>query len=168
MRVVRDCPAAKWLPSRHRFALARLIAFVRLRVEGSRPRLSDVDHLVLVIDRDQSAIEHYAVSTWIFITIVSYIAASLPLPIGIAVVAALPLAAVAVQIPFYTGAGVKVNAVLTIVLLITASSYFGAGHSPVRYVSWFFFAVIVLNAAAWLIMIMLRDSVRNLEQRCGI
>ncbi len=168
MKVVRDCPAARWLPSRHRFALARLIAFVRLRVEVSRPRLSDVDHVVMVIDRDQSAIEHYVVSTWIFLTIVCYIAAILPLPIGFAVAAAIPLAAVAVQVPIYAGAGAKGNAVLIMVLLIMASSHFGTANSPVRYVSWFFFAVIVFNAVAWLIMILLRDSVRQREQRCGI
>jgi len=168
MKIVRDCPAARWLPSRHRFALSRLIAFIRLRVEDSRPRLSGVDHVILVIDRDQSAIEHYAVSTWIFVTIVCYIAAILPLPIGVAAAAALPLAAVAVQIPFYTGAGLKVNSVLTMVLMIMASFYFGVTASPVRYVAWFFLAVIVFNAVAWLIMIIIRDSVRELEQRCGI
>jgi hypothetical protein len=40
--------------------------------------------------------------------------------------------------------------------------------SRVRYVAWFFFAVIVCNSLAWLIMMMLRNRVRELEQRCGI
>jgi hypothetical protein len=168
MKVVRDYPAAKWLPSRHRFALARLIAFIRFRVEDSRPRLSNVDHVLLVIDRDQSAIENYGVAIWILFTATCYIAAILPLPIGFAFVAALPLAAVAVHSPMYTGAGLKVNSVLTMVLMIIASSYFGVATSPVRYVAWLFFAVIAVNAAAWLIMIIMRDNVRELEQRCGI
>ncbi|HEY8131541.1 MAG TPA: hypothetical protein VII12_06580 [Thermoanaerobaculia bacterium] len=168
MKALRDCPAARWLPSRHRFALARLIAFLRLRAEASRPRPADVDHEILVIDRDQTAIEHYAVSAWIFLTIVCYIAAMLPLPMGVAFVAALPLSGVAVQIPTYTFAGRKVNSVLTMVLMIVASSYFGMAASPVRYVAWFFFAVIAFNAAAWLIMMLMRDRVLELEQRCGI
>jgi hypothetical protein len=168
MQVIRDRPAARWLPSRHRFALARLIALIRFRVEDSRPRLSNVDHILLVIDRDQSAIENYGVAIWILFTAVCYIAAILPLPIGLAFVVALPLAAVAVHSPMYTGAGLKVNSVLTMVLMIMASSYFGMAASPVRYVAWFFFVVIVCNCMAWVIMMMLRNRVRELEQRCGI
>jgi len=168
MKAIRDCPAARWLPSRHHFALARLIALLRLQAQDSRLRPCDVDHVILVIDRDQTAIEHYAVSAWIFLTVVCYLAAALPLPIGFAVLAALPLAGVAVQIPVYTGAGLKVNSVLILVLMILSSLYFGRAASPVRYVAWFFFAAIALNAVAWLVMRLMRDRVLKLEQRCGI
>jgi hypothetical protein len=168
MKILRECPAAKWLPSRHHFALARLVAFVIARRTSPIPG----GHVVLGIDGDQSAVENYAIAIWIFCTLVCFVAAALPLPIGVAILIAFPLAAMAIQLMIIVGGlltrSAKVNSVAIFVLMIVASSYFAATASPIRYVAWFFFVVIGLNAAAWLIMAMFRQSVRELEQRCGI
>jgi hypothetical protein len=52
-------------------------------------------------------------------------------------------------------------------LMIIASAWFAMQPALVRYVAWFFLAVVAVNAIAWLVMIALRNSVRELEQRCG-
>ena len=52
-------------------------------------------------------------------------------------------------------------------LMIIASAWFAMQSGLVRYVAWFFLAVVLLNAIAWVAMIALRNSVRELEQRCG-
>ena len=52
-------------------------------------------------------------------------------------------------------------------LMIIASAWFALQPGPARFVAWFFLAVVGLNAIACLVMIALRSSVRELEQRCG-
>ena len=126
-----------------------------------------VDQLLLVIDRDQSAWENFVLPAWFFLTTVCYIAAALPLPAALAAIAAIPLAALVVQVPLATGFGAKVNGALAIILLFVASSYFAVSESPVRYVAWFCLAVMILNAVAWLVMRILRDDVRELERKCA-
>ena len=168
MTVVRDDPAARWLPSRHRFALARLIAFIIFLVEDSRPRLSNVDHLLLAIDRDQSAIENYFLSIWFIVMAVCYISAALPLPAVISFIVAVPLATIAMQIPMYVGTPMQVSSIGFMLSLFSASAYYAASTSPIRYVAWFSLALMLMNAIAWLVMIFLRHDVRELERRCGI
>jgi hypothetical protein len=170
MNAVRDCPAAKWFPSRHHFALARLFAFVRSHFPV-RPR-TDVDHILLSIDRDQSALETYAIAIWIFATFTSYVATLLPTRWMIAAPA---IAALLVQL--ITGSvsligsvranHLRRNSMILFGLMIIASTYFAMQSTVVRYVAWSFLAVVALNAIAWLAMIALRDSVRKLEQRCA-
>lgn len=165
MNVIRDCPAARWLPSRHRFALAKLIAFTRFHRRVASPM--NVDHLLLAIDRDQTAWEHFAISALVFLTAFCYIAAALPLSLGFAILAAIPLATLAVQLPLATGLGAKANATLEFLLLLLASAYFAVAETSIRYVAWCFLALVILNAVAWLVMLMLRDHVRNLELKCA-
>jgi len=183
VKVVHDCPAARWLPSRHHFALMRLFAFVRFRSEDPMP--PNLEHLALAIDRDQSAIEIYGVSLWLFATAVAYVAVLLPVPLGWAVALAIPVAGIAMQIPLTVIGGIliplwtavtgvklenlqKLESVATMTLMVIASSYFAVARSPVRYIGWFFFAVFLLNAAAWLIMAALRTRVEEMERQCGL
>jgi hypothetical protein len=169
MNAVRDCPAAKWFPSRHRFALARMFAFVRSHFP-LRTR-TDVDHILMSIDRDQSALEQYAIAIWVFVTLTSYIAAVLPIRW---IVVAPVIAALAVQI--VTGSisaigsvranHLRRNSMALLGLMIVASAYFATQPGIIRYPAWFFLAVVILNAIAWLVMIAFRNSVRELERRC--
>jgi hypothetical protein len=170
MNAFRDCPAAKWFPSRHHFALARLFAFVRSQFPV-RQR-TDVDHILLSIDRDQSALETYVIAIWIFLTFTCYVAAVLPPPWMIAAPA---IAALLVQL--ITGSvgligsvranHLRRNSMILFGLMIIASAYFALQPTLVRYVAWSFLAVVALNAIAWLAMVALRRSVRKLEQRCA-
>ncbi|MBV8546295.1 MAG: hypothetical protein JO088_16250, partial [Acidobacteria bacterium] len=66
MNVVADKPEAHWLPSRHRFALSRLIAYAKLR--RARAIAKNAEHLILPIDRDQTAAEMNGVALWVFFT----------------------------------------------------------------------------------------------------
>lgn len=174
MRIVRDRAEARWLPSRHRYALARLIAFVMLR--GSRPERRP--GLILAIDRDQSALENVAISAWIILTTTCYLAAPLR---GAWKLFALPLAFVALQLPLYLMGAVllpllgrplyaynhRINSMFLWVLLILASSYFATTPGIARYVAYLFFAVLGLNACAALVLLAMRGKVAEWEARCG-
>ncbi len=176
MNVVVDRPEARWLPSRHRFAIARLIALARLQ-RGARSNADVPEHLILAIDRDQSAAETYSVAVWVFLTTASYFAALLPLPVPLAIVAAIPLASLAIHIPFIGGGlalrlitryenHVRIVSVSTMGLLLIASSYVVVTATWARFVAWFFFAVLAINGLAALILWLLRARVQAAEERC--
>ena len=175
MNVVTDRPEAHWLPSRHRFALSRLIAYANLR--GARAPENDVEHLILPIDRDQTAIEMNGVAIWVFFTTVCYIAAATPLILPAAIVVAIPMAAIVLQFPIVgigpivrmmigDGDHIKIISVITMALLMIASSYFAISSSWPRYVAWLFFAVLIVNGAAAIVVRLLRNGIREAEERC--
>jgi hypothetical protein len=176
VNVVTDRPEAHWLPLRHRFALSRLIAYANLR--GARAPVNDVEHLILPIDRDQTAIEMNAVAIWVFFTTVSYLAAILPLILPAAIVVAIPLAAIVLQFPIVVigpivrlligdGDHIKIISLITMALLMIASSYFAISSSWPRYVAWFFLAVLIVNGAAAIVVWLLRNHIRAAEERCA-
>ncbi len=183
MNIVRDCPAARSLPSRRHFALARLISLLRFRTKDSGAPMT-FDRLALTIDRDQDAVEIYTVAAWFFVTAAWYVAVLLPLRIAFAVPVSIVITPIILELPTYiTGAVLvplwnvvagtkiennqKLNSVTLMTLMAVASSYFGAMASPARYVAWFFFAVLVVNATAWVLMASLQGQVREMERRCG-
>lgn len=175
LNVAIDRPEAWWLPSRHRFAIARLIAYVRLRrvsVPIARP-----EHLILSIDRDQTAVEMHGIAVWVSLTTICYIAVSLPLALPLAVIVAVPLAAIAIHIPIVAGGPlvrlligdgdhIKIISVITMALLLIASSYFATTSTWARFVAWFFFAIVILNCVAAIILRLMRNSVQTAEERC--
>lgn len=172
MRVVRDRAEARWLPSRHRYALARLVAFLVLRRARSEPRPG----LVLAVDRDQSTPENLAIGIWAWLTWTCYAAAILPgawklaAPIlGLLVLQIAVLAAIAFPLfgrNLYAN-NHRISSVMLFVLLILASSYFATVSTWVRFVAWLVFAVFALNAIAAAILYPMRHAVRELEARCG-
>jgi hypothetical protein len=175
MNVVIDRPEAYWLPSRHRFALSRLIAYAKLR--GARAVTNDVEHLILPIDRDQTAAEMNGVAIWVFVTTVCYVAAALPLIWPVAIIVAIPIAAIVIHFPIVVigpivrmvigdGDHIKIISVITMSLLVIASSYFAVSASWARYAAWFFFAVLIVNGAAAIVVWLLRDVIRAAEERC--
>ena len=154
MNIVRGRAEARWSPARHRFALFRLFAHVKSRTAKPESAVG----LMLVIDRDQSAYEHYAISTWIVLTVTCYLAATLfgawPLPLGFA--AALPASAFAVELPvFVTGLmfnSARVNGIALMLLMIAASAYLAMATTWVRFAAWQFLALVALNALAAVVM----------------
>jgi hypothetical protein len=173
---VTDHPEAHWLPSRHRFALAKLIAFAKLR--GAPAVANKAEHLILPIDRDQTAAEMNGVAIWVFLTTVCYIAAALPLIWPAAIVIAMPIAAIVLQFPTVIigpivrmligdGNHIKIISVIAMALLVIASSYFAASHSWARYAAWLFFAVLIVNGAAAIVVWFLRGPIRAAEERCA-
>ena len=176
MRVVRDCPRAQDLPSRYHFALARLLSFAASRFRS--PAAAPVDRVVYALDRDQSGVENYSVAIWFVVTLACYLGFLLPLRAPFNILAAIVIAPLSVQIaiPLFGGAftlmGMKNN--VTIVsaaimsVMIAMSSYLATATEPVRLVAWFFLIIVALNAIAWLILLPLRDHIRELEKRCGV
>jgi hypothetical protein len=175
LNVVADHPEAHWLPSRHRFALAKLIAYAKLR--GAPAVANNAEHLILPIDRDQTAAEMNGVAIWVFLTTVCYIASALPLSWPAAIVVAMPIAAIAIHFPIVVigpivrmligdGNHIKIISVIAMSLLVIASSYFAASNSWARYAAWFFFAVLIVNGAAAIVVWLLRGSIRAAEEQC--
>jgi hypothetical protein len=167
VKAVRGRGDARWLPSRHRFALFRLFAYLRLLAAKPEPRPG----LILIIDRDQTAYEHHLVSLWIAATSTFYLAATLfrGLPVPVAIAAAIPVAALALEVPFYVSGlllrrGSRVNGIVCMLVLAIASLYVVRQPSWVRFVAWQFFAVIALNATAAAIVFLLRAPIARLER----
>lgn len=178
MRIVRGRAEARWLPSRHRFALFRLWAFARLRNARPEPR----PDLLLVVDPDQSAVECYTASTWLWLTTSAYIAFELSMfwPLPLAALASLPLACLAVQVPIYAMGAVVlpavqalsrsrlaglagISSVFLVALHVIAASHYSLERTWVRFVAWQFLAVVALNAIAATIVFLLRDAIARLE-----
>lgn len=185
MTVVWNRPEVRRLPSRHHFALARLV--VMLLPERPTPAVAH-RRIAMPIDRDQNSIEHYAVSAGVTLIATCYIMALLTPYLGPAFV---PLVAFGVllitplllQLPFYfsgavlapvwhtlTGAEARhnerFNAWFELVLLILASSYFAASKSWARFVAWPFFAILGANLVAAILMWLMRSRVAEMERRC--
>jgi hypothetical protein len=176
LNVVTDRPKARWLPSRHRFALARLIAYAKLR--SVREVTNKAEHLILPIDRDQTAAEMNGIAIWILVTTVCYVAAMLPMIWPAAIVVAIPIAALALHFPIVVigpivrmligdGDHIKIISVITMSLLVIASSSVAMSSSWSRYVAWFFFAVLIVNAAAAVVVWLLHGGIRAAEERCA-
>lgn len=173
--VAIDRPEARWLPSRHRFALARLIAFARLG--DARSAVEKPEHLILPIDRDQTAAEMHGVAAWIFVTTTCYIAAALPLNLPLAIVLAIPLAAIAIHLPIVIGGPIlrlligdgnhiKIVSVITMSLLLVGSTCAAMTTTWARFVAWLFFAILVVNSIAAATLWLLRRKIQAAEERC--
>ncbi|MDP9190951.1 MAG: hypothetical protein M3P06_04525 [Acidobacteriota bacterium] len=176
MRLIRGRADARWFPSRHNFALFRLIAYLRLR--RAQPQPSDG---ILIIDRHQSATETWLAMSWITVTFACYLAATLFVEwnVALALIVSLPLAFVLLQVPTILSAmtiapllrvmthgrasGIRVNGVVVMLLLSVASAHFARQSTWVRFVAWQFLALLALNAIAAVIAFTLRDSIARLE-----
>lgn len=167
MKMVRGHAEARWLPSRHRFALCRLYAFLRLSTAKAEPR----DGLMLVVDRDQTAWEHHGIALWIGLTVTCYIAGTLfrhwrP---AVALLVALPIAAAVLEILIVAGglltrSNGRANGILFMLLFAAASLYVARQASWVRFAAWQVFAVAALNALAAALVFLLRGPIARLER----
>ncbi|HEX9458812.1 MAG TPA: hypothetical protein VGA84_06685 [Thermoanaerobaculia bacterium] len=175
LNVAIDRPDARWLPSRHRFAVARLIGYILLR--RARSTVQSPEHLILAIDRDQTAVEMHLAALWVFATTACYIAVSLPFALPLSIALAIPLAAITINLPIVlsglilrglTGDGnhIKIVSVITMALLLIASSYVATTRTWARFVAWLFFAILLLNCVAAVILWLLRGIVQAAEERC--
>ena len=176
MNILVDRPEARWLPSRHRFAITRLIAYLRLR--RVPPTIKRPDHLVLSIDRDQTGAEMNCIAAWVFATTACYGAAVLPLALPLSIILAIPLAAIAIHVPIVAGGlllrrlkgdGNHTRSIsgVTMALLLTTSAYIATTPSWARFVAWFFFAIVILNCAAAITLQLLHSVVQIAEDQCA-
>jgi len=194
VRIARPQAAVAWVPSRHRYALFRLIAYLRLASgadgpHGDRGWRPDVDlganAIVLAIDRDQSSVEAYTVCVLVWMTVSAFFAAvlssTLVLPAAIAL--AIPIAALTLTLSMVM-TGLVVTPVLhavglprgadniapaTMVMLIAvtlAASYFATLSTWVRIPAWLFLGAVAINGVAAIVLFVVRQRVRAAEARC--
>jgi hypothetical protein len=206
MKLVHD-HRAKWLPSRHHYALSKLIAFAIFRyrraeggerraggslstpqpgrgegsgpVEGaavpsgsSDPAAPPSIRYAFAIDRNQSTPEAFTVAALVLLTTVADVAALLPFRLWVSLPLAIILGPWLLQVPLYAAGIPFGNTKFTSVFILTtvaiASSWAGAMQTPLRFVPWLFFAVLALNAAAWVPVRLLDRRMLALEQECGV
>ena len=173
MRLIRNCARARWLPSRHRYALAKLIALI-----ASHRTRADEPHLhVYAVDRDQSTFEQMTAATWIFLTSCAYGMAVTPWWSWPLVILVVPLL---LQLPFYFAGAVvlplvmksedhrDLNTYFQWIVMIVLSAWAAASQHWSRFVAWFFFGVLALNAIAAVIVWMFRGAMAKLERECGL
>jgi hypothetical protein len=174
MRIIRGRADARWLPSRHNFALFRLAAYLRCRTAKPEPA-----ETILVIDRNQSAFETYAVSVWLLLTLTGYLAATLfgSWPVVTGVAAAFPVAVAVSHAPFFILAPflapldgaktLRVQSAALLLLYVAAAVWFATRASWVRVVAWQFLGIAALNAIAAAIVFLLRHRIAQLEDAFG-
>ena len=149
------------IPSRHRFALFRLGAYLRLRLTQTPLERGDV---ALMIDPDQSAFESYSVAAWTVLMFSCYFSDF------VSPFIAPLLTAVAVHIPICTVGLLRKNknnihlvGIITMSMLAFAAAMYATSASWLRFVAWQFFAFVALNALAAVIVFFLRGSIAKLE-----
>ena len=165
MNAVRDCPAAKWFPARWQYALPRLIALIRGQFP-TRAR-TDVDHILLALDREQSSVEQFAVGIGILLTVTWYCAELLPRRwMAAAPLLALAIIQIAIATLGFIGSGNRVrrNDAIVFTILTVASAWFASRGSIAACI---FLGIVVLNALAAIALLALRGVVRRTEQQCG-
>lgn len=179
MKMVRGHGEARWLPSRHAFALFQLAAFLRLRRAQHEP----VDE-ILVVAPYQSNFETYLVASYFALTVAACLAgtlfATLPLAIALtlsAIVSILGIQATLVAsgvlvslwqlLTRMTVDSVKVNSIITMSTIFALGAYCATRTTWVRFAGLQLFAVAALNVVAALIVFLLREPIARLESSVG-
>lgn len=174
MKMVHGNAAARWLPSRHNFALFRLLAYLRLR--AARPASSAV---ILGVDRHQSNTETWLVTAWVVATATIVINTAFAVPLVLSFV----LAIFAFQVTLITSGltlaplwnavtrldtpGFKVSSFAIMALLAAGAAYCTTRPTWVRFAGWQFLAMLALNAIAAVIVFLLRGPIAQLEATAG-
>jgi hypothetical protein len=158
VKVIREQAAARWLPSRHRFAIFRLGAYALYRASSKRKQPG----LALGIDRDQSAAESYTVAVWVmgFSTCFLFALLDRVLVTTAAAILAPVAAAAALQVFVVAPGFVKslrerdntgLNSFITMLAMTVTAIYLAQDDRWVRVVAWSFLCCLAANALAWII-----------------
>jgi hypothetical protein len=181
LRAIRGRDDARWLPSRHNFALFRLAAWIRLIRTSPSPGSS-----ILIIDRHQSAGEAYATAIWVTATSACFAAdvffSSLPLLVALA--AGLAASVIALQLLILLGMLIigpllelvtgtptmdnrRVNSVLLLLVVTALALGLATKDSWVRFAAWQWLALLFTNGVAATILFALRSRVVQCESEFG-
>ena len=177
MKVVRDCPEARHLPTRHNLALFRLLAALRVpspRPRGEGGRRPDGGRCTFTIDRHQSNVETFTVAAIAWIVSSAYVAHALSslLPLAAALLIGLVMSPLVMQLPMFVSGivgrnRVELNSIVLMALLTLASAYYATAQAWVRWPARGFLALVVANAAAAPIAWLLRGRFAEMESRCA-
>ena len=174
MKLVHGNAAARWLPSRHNFALFRLLAYLRLR--NARPIPAEV---ILAVDRHQSNTETWIVTAWVTVMSTIVIATVFAVPLALSFILAvlgfqaalitsgLTLAPLWNAVTRLGTPGVKVSSFAIMALLAAGAAYCATRPTWVRFAGWHFLSMLALNALAAVIVFFLRGPIARLEATVG-
>jgi hypothetical protein len=178
MKAICERADARWLPSRHHFALFRLFAFLRLKTVRPQPERG----LLLMLDRHQSELENYSISAWVFVTVTCFVAGALfaARHFALALALAVPVAVIGVEVAivvtgllvesFAAVTGFKVedrsgvSSVALMLLFIGVSAWLATSRTWVRWAAWQVLALVALNAIAAAVVYLLRGPILRAER----
>ena len=190
MRIISNHPAARWFPSRRRFALSKILAFAALRVHCARSwrapataLTGDRQHLVLAIDHDQDSFEIYSVAALHFAVCTCFIASVIPLPVPFSfLLAAMVEPLLALILCFIIGSLVMprwstfrkrdtidfqhANGMVLMALAIAAAVSLLRQGGWGRPVGAMFLGITALNALSSVAVRLLRNAIAGWEKRC--
>lgn len=184
MKIERPQAAVPWVPSRYRYALFRLAAFVRL-TRTPPEACTPADTKVLAIDRDQSTGEAYATAMLVWLTTSAFTAHLLSsrLVLAAAIVLAIPIAIVAFSAAIVLvgltitpilhllglprgPSNIATNSAVILIAIALAASYFATLAGWVGVIAWIFLTCVAANGIAAIILFAIRGRVRAEEMRC--
>lgn len=175
-RIVRNRADAKLLPSRHDFAIFRVIAWMRL--SRAKPASTSTMHFA---DRHQSAAEMWTVGIWMLVASTLYAtdALSFRLPLALAGIAGFAIALTALQLAVVVSGLVvaplwrslvrhdtlplRVNSIVVMSLFIAATAWASLRPGWVRYAGWMTLAAGALNLMAAILLRLFRNQIARLE-----
>lgn len=178
MKAICERADARWLPSRHHFALFRLFAFLRLKTVRPQPERG----LLLMLDRDQSELENYSLSVWVFVTTIFFVAGTLfaARHVALALALAVPVAVIGLQVAivasgllvelFSALTGLKVedrvgvSSAMLMTLFVGVAAWLATSRMWVRWAGWQVLALVALNAIAATLVYLLRGPIRRAER----
>ncbi len=182
MTGIPNRPTARSLPSRSNLALFRLVGYTRTAMSRAEPPVPGM----LAIDRGQNTFEMFTVAIWVLVATTGYCAAILHfwIPLPLALVIAAIATPIVLQIPFYSVGlvvmplwrrirrrhdrdNVPANSFATMAAFLAASAWFATQHGFAKGMAIASLVAAVLNAAAAVMMWLLRDRVRDMEKRCA-
>jgi hypothetical protein len=187
MKAHVELAEGRWLPSRYRYAMFRLTAFLILRWRAPHQASSTNLRYVVIIDRDQNPIESFAFSLFLVTWGAAYASVAAMLYWGVrpAVAAGLfpisfSLMPLIVQVVLYVVAGLMAvsrraglpvadtnhavqTGVLFLVISVVAAMASSSGRFPLPILGWIWFALLGLNAVAAVLMRLLGKPVQAAE-----
>lgn len=178
MKAICERADARWLPSRHHFALFRLFAFLRLKTVRPQPQRG----LLLMLDRHQSELENYSLSAWVFVSATCFVAGTLfaACHFALAVALAVPVTVVGLEVAV-VGSGLLVELFASVtrlevddrpgvssaalmLLFIGVSAWLALSRTWVRWAAWQVLALVALNAIAAAVVYLLRGPIMRAER----
>lgn len=174
MKVVTDRADAAALPSRHHFAIFRLLAAARFPM--LRPRVQR--GIVLHLDEYQSSFENYTVAGIVWIIGSAYLIDALAhvVPLLLAAIIGIALSPLVLQFPFYVTGAIataihdgdnrRLNSIAVMSVLLIASTYYAMQQTWVCWPARAFLALTALNALAAPVAWLMRERMTAMEDRC--
>jgi hypothetical protein len=186
MKAHVEAAEGRWLPSRYRYALFRLTAFLLLRKGAAARSEPPGGRCVLILDRDQNPIESFALSLFVVVWSAACVSisawyAGVSRPAAIALFAiVVAITPIIIQLVLYLIAGARAalrkagapfseanyevqSAAFFLLMLGTAIAAAISGQPALEFLGWIWLGLLMLNGAAAILMRLVAQSVAAAE-----